>query len=222
MVWPFSFRKRRKPLVYLGPSLPLARAKGLLDAEYRPPIRRGDLPKDFEEGYRTFGIVDGVFHQSLSVSIREIRLAIDQGAKLFGSSSMGALRAAETYPLGMVGVGEVYRWYRSEYIDSDDEVALVFDEASQRPLTVPLVNIRATLSRALENERLVPEIHGKVLDEAVALAFPMRNLENLLCGLSGKIPDKWLERVGEIFSAEAVDVKAQDAEALLFRIGAER
>ena len=62
---------------------------------------------------------------------------------------MGALRAAEMDTLGMVGIGEIYRMYKSGELESDDEVALVFDP-SRAWLSEPLINIRFTLKRAKE------------------------------------------------------------------------
>ena len=40
----------------------------------------------------------------------EIRSAIQAGWRVIGCSSMGALRALEAAPLGMLGYGMVYRW----------------------------------------------------------------------------------------------------------------
>ena len=42
---------------------------------------------------------------------------------------MGALRAAELHPFGMVGIGQVYEWYRDGTIDADDEVAVAHGPA---------------------------------------------------------------------------------------------
>lgn len=218
MAWLSFLRKRKPPLVYLGPSLPLERARGILDAEYRQPIRRGDLPRDLAEGFRVFGIVDGVFHQSLSVSIREIRRAIEAGARIYGSSSMGALRAAETYPLGMEGVGDIYRWYRDEVVDSDDEVALTFDPETGRALSLPLVNIRATLSAALGRNAIDRFLHDIALDAAIALPYSRRNPENLRRALIERGAAEDASRVQSLLMREAVDLKALDAEVLLRRI----
>lgn len=218
MPWLSFLRKKKQPLVYLGPSLPLERAREILDAEYRPPIRRGDLPRDLAAGFRVFGIVDGVFHQDLSVSVREIRRAIEAGAKLYGSSSMGALRAAETYPLGMEGVGEIYRWYREEVVDSDDEVALTFDPETGRPLSLPLVNVRATLREALSRGSLERGVHDAILNATVALPFPRRNPENIRLALHEAGMREAGERAHAVLSRDGVDLKARDAEALLRRI----
>jgi len=50
-----------RPIVYLGPSLPLARAQELLEADYRPPVKRGDLPARHDG---TIVIIDGESSQT--------------------------------------------------------------------------------------------------------------------------------------------------------------
>jgi ribosomal protein S12 methylthiotransferase accessory factor len=76
------------PIVYLGPSLPVAEAQRILEADYRPPIKRGDLPAHYDG---TVVIIDGEFGQNLSVSPNEILQLLDQGMHVIGASSMGAL-----------------------------------------------------------------------------------------------------------------------------------
>ena len=114
-------------IVFLGPSLERAAAEKILSAEYRPPAKRGDLLAAAGDGATIIGLIDGVFHQESAVAHREILAAIKQGVTVIGASSMGALRAAEMDTLGMVGIGEMYRMYKSGELESDDEVALVFD-----------------------------------------------------------------------------------------------
>ena len=73
------------------------------------------------------GIIDGVFHQSSAVGHKEILNAIKKGIKVYGASSMGALRASELDVLGMTGIGYVYNQYASGEVDSDDDVAVMLD-----------------------------------------------------------------------------------------------
>src|SRR4051812_34796576 len=106
-------------VVFLGPSLPLEHAKRTLPgADYRPPIKRGDL--DAIPGGTIVGMIDGVFGQTLAISPEEIREAVDRGVTIYGSSSMGALRAAEVR--GVLGVGRIFEMYRSGAIERDDGV----------------------------------------------------------------------------------------------------
>ncbi len=131
----------------------------ILAAEYRPPAKRGDLLASAREGATVIGLIDGVFHQESAVAHREILAAIKEGVKVIGASSMGALRAAEMDTLGMVGIGKIYRMYRSGELESDDEVALVFDPESGLALSEPLINIRCTLKRALDTRVISPAAH---------------------------------------------------------------
>lgn len=137
----------RDTVVYLGPSLSREDAERILDADYLPPICRGDLAK-LPEHIRYVGIVDGEFYQSLSVSPKEVVTLLRRGVAVFGASSMGALRAAETWKLGTVGVGKIFSMFRDGVLDADDEVALIYECDTYRKLSEPLVNLRAALDLA--------------------------------------------------------------------------
>ncbi len=100
-------------IVFLGPSLDRPSAEEILAAEYRPPAKRGDILRAVDDGATIIGLIDGVFHQESAVAHREILQAVKRGVRVVGSSSMGALRAAEMDTLGMVGIGEVYRITRA-------------------------------------------------------------------------------------------------------------
>ena len=78
-----------RPCVFIGPSLPLDEARLLIDADFRPPVRRGDLAT--LDPARLVVIIDGEFHQSFSVSPNEILRLLDLGGTVVGASSMGAL-----------------------------------------------------------------------------------------------------------------------------------
>ena len=64
---------------------------------------------------------------------------------------MGALRAAELWEFGMVGVGAVSAAYRDNDIEDDDEVAVIHGpaELDYLPLSEAMVNVRATVERAV-------------------------------------------------------------------------
>ena len=123
-------------VVYLGPSLAVDAAEQRLPARYLPPICRGDLALLPEE-VRYVGIIDGEFFQRLAVSPKEVLAVLRRGVKVFGASSMGALRAVETERFGTVGVGAVFAMFRDGVLDGDDEVALVYDPETYRKLSEP-------------------------------------------------------------------------------------
>lgn len=155
------------PIVFLGPSIPLDEARAIVNADFRPPCRRGDLAG--VPGGTIIGLIDGVFDQNEAVSPREIVYALKRGAIIFGSSSMGALRAAEVP--GMQGVGHVYEMYRTGVIDGDDEVALLFDPSRFVPLTVPLVNVRYAVERLLHSGSISASVSQRILAAAKKLHY---------------------------------------------------
>ena len=88
-----------KILVYLGPSLPLTKAREILpEAVYRPPAKQGDILSDVVNLSPTHIIlIDGEFKQNLSPWHKEIVYALQHpGVKgVYGAASMGALRARD-------------------------------------------------------------------------------------------------------------------------------
>ena len=135
-------------IVYLGPSLSLEKAKTILTADYRPPIRRGDLKKAVRDGAKIIGIIDGTFFNDSPVGHKEILAVLKKGITVVGGSSMGALRASELDVFGMVGVGRIYECYRSARIEADDEVAVTYSPVTGEQLSEPLVNVRYQLKAA--------------------------------------------------------------------------
>ena len=176
-------------IVFLGPSLDLTDAETILPAEYHPPAKRGDLLAAVHEGATIIGLIDGVFHQESAVAHREILTAVRKGVRVIGSSSMGALRAAEMDTLGMVGIGEIYRMYKSGELESDDEVALVFDPSSGLALSEPLINIRFTLKRAKEEGIIDSVAYDALLASARALFYPNRTYRAIVSA-TGETVDK--------------------------------
>src|SRR5258706_778220 len=142
-------------LVYLGPSLPLAKAREILpQAIYRPPARQGDIVTDVVTySPSRIILIDGEFRQNLSVWHKEIVYALQYpGVKaIYGASSIGALRAAELNDLGMIVIGQIYQWYLDGVTEDDSEVALSYavrdslDGPIYFPSSVPLVDIRAAV-----------------------------------------------------------------------------
>ena len=96
------------------------------------------------------GLIDGFFEHIASVWHKEILWALGQGIQVFGSASMGALRAAELAPFGMEGVGTVFESYRDGRLEDDDEVAVIHGpaELGHICLSEAMVNMRRTLEEA--------------------------------------------------------------------------
>jgi len=141
----------RDTVVFLGPSLPIDEARKILPAVYMEPARCGDVLRARCLAPRVIAIIDGVFAHAPSIWHKEILLALEDGISVFGASSMGALRAAELEPFGMVGIGRIFEAYRDGRYADDDEVALLHGpaESAYRELSEAMVNIRATLEKAV-------------------------------------------------------------------------
>jgi hypothetical protein len=205
----------QKIIVFLGPSLEQTAAEKILPAEYRPPAKRGDLLAAVHDGATIIGLIDGVFHQESAVAHREILTAVKKGVRVVGSSSMGALRAAEMDTLGMVGIGEIYRMYKSGELESDDEVALVFDPGSGMSLSEPLINIRFTLKRAVEQNIIDTAAHDALLTAARSVFYPKRTYRTIVTQANTTIDEKTRERFLSWVEMGACDQKRADAVAAL-------
>lgn len=171
-----------RPVVFVGPSAPReAILAHLPDAEILPPAARGDVHRVRERGARAIVLVDGVFTHRLAVSPREIVDVLRDGALVVGASSMGALRAAECWPLGMRGAGLVYRLYRLGALDSDDEVAVALDpERAFAAVSVALVNVRFATSRARRAKILARAEAHAIVEAARSLFFADRRWPTIL------------------------------------------
>jgi TfuA protein len=202
-------------IVFLGPSLDRDTAETVLPADYLPPAKRGDLLRAVQDGAGIIGLIDGVFHQESAVAHREILTAIKKGVRVVGASSMGALRAAEMDTLGMTGIGEVYRMYRSGELVSDDEVALVFDPGTGLALSEPLVNIRFTLREAEKQGIITPPDHAALLSAAQSVFYPQRTYGRIVSEAGAALEQETRERFLAWVNLHAVDQKRKDAVAAL-------
>ncbi|MGB9901927.1 TfuA-related McrA-glycine thioamidation protein [Methanothrix sp.] len=191
--------------------MPHDEARSILDADYRPPARRGDVLAAARDGADIICLIDGVFFQDSSVAHKEILEALQMGVRVIGASSMGALRAAEMDVYGMEGVGEIYRAYRSGEIVADDEVALVFDPVTLAPLSEPLVNIRHNLRLAVDEGFIDENSAADLLDIARARYFPSRSYENLMNDAAGRVPEETLLRFRRFLDTRRADLKREDA-----------
>jgi len=52
-----------KPIVFLGPTMPIEKAKEILDAEYKAPAKKGDFLRLITSNTRIVGLIDGYFLQ---------------------------------------------------------------------------------------------------------------------------------------------------------------
>lgn len=190
----------------------------ILDADYRPPVKRGDIDALLTARPRVIGIIDGQFFQNLAVSPKEILRALESGVAVFGAASMGALRAAELHRFGMVGLGKIFQHYKSGRIDADDEVAVVFAEDDGRAFSEPMINIRFALQGAVEEGIITLNEKRLLVRLAKSLYFPERSYPRLRELATGKLSQAQLSYLHEYLEWRAPNVKRADAVLLLSEI----
>ncbi len=210
-----------KIIVYAGLSIPFDEAKEILDSTddveviYKRPIKRGDLSQALKENPDIIAIIDGVFHQNSAVGHKEILSVLKKDIKVFGASSMGALRASELDTLGMTGIGYVYNQYASGEVDSDDDVAVMLDSETLEPLSEPLINMKYVFENAADENVLTLDEKEELLAIAKKTYYPKRNYAKTLSD-----SDLDSDKKGELinFIRESKDIKKEDAKELLYHI----
>lgn len=208
-------------LIYVGPTLPADEvAAALPDATVLPPAAVGDILRaSRRRGIRRIALIDGYFEHMAAVWHKEILLALERGIAVFGASSMGALRAAELAPFGMIGVGSIFRDYARGVLVADDEVAVAHlpAEYGYRSISDALVNIRDGLAKAAAARVIPPALVGPLVELARARFYRERSWAQLVTDarVAGHAVDKLAEW-------PKPDRKAADARLLLRRLRNER
>ena len=147
-------------------------------------------------------------------------MAMSRGIAVFGSASMGALRAAELAAFGMIGVGRVFGDYARGAIEDDDEVALAHATAEfgYRSLSEPMVNIRYTLRRAESEGILGPGPCETLIAQVKRIPYPQRSFECVL-DEAGGLGGGEREALRAWLPANRIDQKREDA-VMMLRIDA--
>lgn len=211
-------------LVFVGPTLPAAEVQARLPrATVMPPAGVGDvLRAAHRRGVRRIAIIDGYFEQMAAVWHKEILVALERGIAVYGAASMGALRAAELAPFGMIGVGTIFRDYARGVLVADDEVAVAHlpAELGYRAVSDALVNLRHGLARAVRAGVIPAALHDPLLALAKARFYRERSWTQLLADAR----DQGLD--GAALAALAAwpkpDRKAADARLLVRRLRTDR
>ncbi|MBX4967908.1 TfuA-like protein [Rhizobium binae] len=170
-------------VVFLGPTLSETEARTYLDAIYHPPVGCADVVRAVAK-YAPAAIVliDGVFGQLPAVRHQEILWAMSRGVRIYGAASIGALRAAELTPEGMIGHGLIYRWYRRHPLADDADVTVPMAPAAlgSRALGDALVDIRLTLKKAERAGVIERRLRCDLETLARGLHFSERSFSRLL------------------------------------------
>ena len=214
-------------ILFAGPTLKKHDAASLGAAECLPPVRQGDIYRAVaRQRPRAIGIVDGVFQHVPSVWHKEILWAMSNGIHVFGAASMGALRAAELSPFGMVGVGRIFEAYRSGVLEpygdvpfeDDDEVAVIHGppEMGYVALSEAMVNIRATLAEATAAGVIGAATREALVRVGKATFFQERSWDSLLeKGHESGVPQREIADLRAWLPQGRVDLKRRDALEML-------
>jgi len=212
--------------VFLGPSLPAADARALYpQCRFLPPVQHGSVYEAMQKWpLSAIGIIDGYFQHRPSVWHKEILWAIDQGVYVVGAASMGALRAAELAPFGMVGIGKVFKAFEQGAmppfigLNDDDEVAIVHGPAESGFIGVSeaMVNVRHTLDAACLAEVIDLATADILTKVAKSLHFSDRKYAAILDQARNQgVSDDKLQHFAKWLPAGKIDQKREDAIELI-------
>ena len=168
-------------VIFAGPSLPPPTSP-IAGIEWRPPVRQGDLYLAALSRPAIIGVADGYFEIMPTVWHKEILWAMAQGIHVYGAASIGALRAAELTDFGMKGIGHIYRQFHTGRLIDDDEVAVLHGpaEIGYVQVTDAMVNVRATIDRALQLGVVEPAFAARLVSIAKSLFYKDRTYEAIL------------------------------------------
>ena len=212
-----------KACVFVGPTL---RPEDLPPDDrivVLPPVAQGDVYRVAQGRPTAIGIVDGYFEGVLSVWHKELLWAMAEGIHVFGSASMGALRAAELHPFGMVGTGRVFEAYRDRELEDDDEVAVIHGppETGYVALSEAMVNIRRTLDEAACEGLIAPATRDHLVRIGKDLFYHDRTFDRLLGRAAEQsVSAEELDALRAWLPLGRVDQKREDALAMLQAIQA--
>ncbi|OWV83166.1 TfuA-like protein [Rhizobium sp. R693] len=202
-------------VVFVGPSLPDAAHFVGDEITICPPAVRGDVLAAVKAGAHAIGIVDGGFEYVAPVWHKEILYALSRKVHVFGAASMGALRAVECRVFGMVGIGRIYSEYASGVTIDDSDVALLHgpEELGYKALTIPLVNVRATLDELGRHQVLNRELCSALENAAANLFFKARTWRAIVSNVDLPAADR--QQLLCLLRSSEVDQKRADALALI-------
>ncbi|MDP6523542.1 MAG: YcaO-like family protein [Kiritimatiellia bacterium] len=140
--------RRETTVVFAGGSISPGDVPPDADVVWAGPAEQGDMLAAVLEGFSTILVIDGYFYSRFPCTTFEVMLALEHGLNVFGSSSIGALRAVELSSYGMEGAGTVFGYLNGREVKPYHVVAQAYDD-NDRPVTTPLVQITCFLENAV-------------------------------------------------------------------------
>jgi|GEM_PF-2691028 len=153
-------------------------------------------------------IADGLYKSIPAPWHKELLIAIDRGISVIGTSSIGALRAAEMSDYGLVGFGKVYYYLQSSIVD-DSEVAVVHcgEDDSWQPLTIAHVEVIFWIKKLLSCKLIDNCCATSILNYSKSIFFERRSFALILNELSRLVPNADSDKLASLwFSQKQLDL----------------
>jgi hypothetical protein len=163
--------------VFVGPTFYGLDVEPLENEKWLGPAKCGDLYQEISKRPIQILLIDGRFNQVFSVWHKEILYALSKGIRVIGAASMGAIRAAEMWPWGMVGVGKIFEAYKSGKCEDDAWVAMSYEEETFRPLTEAPCGQELKQQDALEALALTRELSSTPF---IKPAFSQKQIDSII------------------------------------------
>ncbi|HEX7142404.1 MAG TPA: TfuA-like protein [Nitrososphaeraceae archaeon] len=202
------------PIIFLGPSLQINKAKKIINADFRPPAKKGDfINLNLLSEKREIVLIDGVFLQDYPPTPIEVFQVINnKNFEVYGASSIGALRAVELEKFGMKGIGKIFELFKKNIVNSDDEIAVTFD-SNYNLLSEAMIDIRYNIFLGWRNGIIDKETKQIMIKLAKRIYFPFRTYENIIKKSRHLFPskEKYISRFNEYIVVNKVSLKELDA-----------
>jgi hypothetical protein len=182
------------------------------DLTCRGPAKCGDITHAVDQGFRAVGLVDGRFEDVAAVWHKEILYALSRGVAVYGAASMGALRAAECYRFGMIGIGEVFERYAFGGLEDDAAVAQVHAPAEfgYIAFSEAMVTVDASLDAAFAAGAITAEERRLIRSRADGVFFKERTWQRVFDAVSVEV-----DQAADRLKPHIRNIKRQDAQSLL-------
>lgn len=202
------------PIVFLGPSLKLDKARQIINAEFKPPAKKGDfINLSLISDTRKVVLIDGVFFQDYPPTPIEVFQVIRKSNfKVYGASSIGALRAVELEKFGMKGIGKIFELFKKNIINSDDEIAVTFD-SNYNLISEAMIDIRYNIFLAWKHKIIDKETKQSMIKIAKRIYFPYRSYDNIIAKSLDLFPSHRISilKFREYICSNRVSLKELDA-----------
>ena len=203
--------------IFVGPTLTPNFDKALLSSwTIHPPAKRGDIEslvkqytvsKDLE---LEIAIVDGLFYSVPAVGHQEIIDALREGIKVYGLSSMGAIRAAELQSYGMIGYGQVYAQFMKNKDLPDDAVTQLHGNSPDyAAYSEPYIHLEAALRELYSDCSIDAKQYRSIREYLLSQWYGHRSwdlLSSLLAPLIGVKEAELLLSNTERFQIKTIDL----------------